>query len=107
MRDDSESTAVTATEEQKRVKEFKALEKAKIDELRTITPNKVFLRFILQILDKCHQNGISFHPSEPLRTAFLEGERNIGNFISDLISSADEDSYDLLMKALRKGKKDG
>lgn len=106
MRDDTTSTATTETEETKRLKEHKQLKQAEKEELRSILQNKVFLRFLLRLLDKSHPGMIPWHSEVWMRERYL-GESNIGNWVLAEIFSADPDAYNLLMSEMLKGKKDG
>ncbi len=105
MEDRTATTATTLTEEQKRLKEHKAFKTAEKEELKTLLQNKIFLRFLLRLLDKCHPGMIPFQSDAWLRERYL-GESNIGNWVLAEIFSADQEAYNLLMSELLKGRKD-
>lgn len=56
---------------------IKKLNQEEKNDYRFLVENRNGLRFLARLLDKCGVFKTSFH-SDPLKMAFMEGQRNIG-----------------------------
>lgn len=62
-------------------------------------------RWLRELIEMCHPGESSFS-TEPLRMAFMEGERNIGNRIMVDAMNADQKLYLLMMAEAKAEPKD-
>jgi len=69
-------------------------------EVAEVVATTAGLRVLWRVLEFCGENKISYHLGQQSLndTVFLEGHRNVGNFIKVMISKADPDAFVRMQK---------